>query len=71
MEKGILKIFIIYFLCVCVCALVWVCMCHGVYVEVRGQDVIVSPLLLPCVSWGLNLGYQVLYQVPISAETSH
>lgn len=33
-------------------------MCHGMYVEVRGQHLGIGSLLLPCVSWEWKSGHQ-------------
>lgn len=43
----------------------------GVLVEVGGQLVGVSSLLIPFEFQGLNTRHQVFWQAPLSAEPSH
>lgn len=72
LKKGIsgilsLKIFYyVYLFCVCI----YVCMCHGIHVKVRGQ---LESFGLSSTMWsqGLNAGFQVWHQKPLSTEPLH
>jgi hypothetical protein len=41
---------------------IWVCMCHSMCVENRGQVAEVGSHSLPCRFWGLSSGYHVWWQ---------
>ena len=52
----------------CVC--LWAHVCGSVGVEVRGQLVGVSSLVLQCGSRELNFGHQAWWQAPLPLEAS-